>query len=95
MTIVFSILAITSIIAFLYVNSLHGEDYMGTIVPAILSCVIGLIWTITSVVVLIIGNIKPGLTTLVVGLAMFARAYVEYRAYIDVQDLFTRWGRRG
>lgn len=95
MAIVFTILAIICLAAFVYVNVLHNDDYMGTIVPVIVSTVVGLVWTIGAVAVLCTGNLKSGLTALVVGIGMFGRAYVEYRTYMDVQDFYARWGRRG
>ncbi len=95
MTIIFAIMATLCVIAFLYVNILRNDDYMGTLVPVVVSSVVGLVWTIAAVVVLCKGNLKPGLTALVVGIGMFARAYAEYRTWVDVQEFYARWGRRG
>ena len=67
---------------------------MGTLVPVIVSSVIGFVWIAGAVIVLCNGKMKPGLTALVMGVGMFARAYIEYRTWVDVQEFSERWGRR-
>ena len=93
MTIIIFTIMIACVAAFVYINILHA-GYMGTLVPVIISSIIGFVWIAGAVIVLCNGKMKSGLTALVMGIGMFARAYIEYRTWVDVQEFSERWGIR-
>lgn len=95
MTTIICITMIASLAAMLYFYVLRGDNFFGTIVPVIVSTIIGVIWTAFAIVIICTGNLKAGLYTLVIGFGMFARAYIDFQTYRDAQEIFARWGRRG
>ena len=95
MTFLVSTLIIASLAAVLYVHVLRGDDFFGTIVPVIVSAVVGVIWTGCAVVVICTGTLKDALPALVVGLGMIGKTYVEYQTSREAKEIFARWGRRG
>ena len=90
----FIIIAVISVIAFILVNLIFHDHFFGTIVPIILSTIIGVIWTAAGVVTIWQSNGSAGALAIAMGAFMLARAFVEYKTYQDFQEICARWRRR-
>ena len=94
MTTAFIIIAVTCIISFILVNLIFRDWFFGTIIPVIISAIIGLLWSSIGMIAIYQSHGSTGVPALVMGIIMLLRAFAELITYLHVRDIYARWGRR-
>ncbi len=94
MSTAFIVIAVTCLIAFVLVNLIFRDWFEGTIIPAIISVIIGLLWGSIGIIAIYKSNGSTGVPALVMALVMLVRAFAEFMTFLDIRDFYARWGRR-